>query len=93
MDAISENKINDAYKPICDKKTIEAIEILSTVNSERADKIKRIVMEYFQETRKIVDYPQYLKLIQKTSAERQIKINRRANMLDIDDDFENLDDF
>lgn len=81
MDANTEELLNE----ICDKKTREAIQIISCANQERAEKIKKKIIGHFKAHGNRITYEEYMKIVGGIESEVKVSIHRRSNFGDLDE--------
>lgn len=73
-------------RAICDKRTVDAMGILWTVNKERYALIETKVLGYYQRTKRPVTFDVYLELVKDIdSKEVSIKFQRRSNNFGLDE--------
>lgn len=84
-------KKNELLRMICDKSTLEAIDMLKLVNKGRCEVVKERVMRYFEENKTAVSYDVYKQLLDGISNEPSVHVQRRNNLYELAD-IEDSDD-
>lgn len=80
-----DDKKNEFVRQICDKSTYEAIDMLSIVNKGKADLVKNHILKQFEQTRAIITFEQYKKLIAGLNTESSISFKRKTNLYELED--------
>lgn len=82
------NQKEDTIRKICDKKVVEALQMIEVANSDRAETIKSQIIQLFQRTNKFITYEMYVEMVSKSRSETEVKIHRRTE----DDELADIDD-
>lgn len=82
---LSEDKKNELLRMICDKSTLEAIDMLKLVNKNKCDIVKDRVIRYFEENKVAVNYETYKQLIDGINNEPSIYVQHRNNLYELAD--------
>lgn len=80
-----QNTKEDFIRKICDKQTIDAINLLKVINKSKYNIVEDKITKYYQKTRTPIDFETYLELVKNIDKEISIMFHRKNDNFGLDE--------
>lgn len=75
----------DLIRKICDKRSLDALGILRSVNKEKCKVVESRLLSFYERKRMPIDFESYLELVRDIDQEQNISFQRRKDCYGLDE--------